>query len=235
MSFILTNSVSFLKTFKKYGINTPLRVAHFLAQLAHESANFTRLNEGLNYRPQVLLDTFNKRRIRITHEQAYKYGFTNSQQANKEMIANIVYAGVNGNGNVVSGDGYKFRGRGIIQLTGRANYQAYKNYSGVDVINNPDLASSPSIAIDIAGWFWYKNSLNKLADNDNITAVTKVINGGDNGLSDRKKELIKYKQTDTIAVLKKKIKPIQSKSAYSSGYGYWDGIFRVQKNKFFQF
>lgn len=245
MTFLLSNSISFLKCFKKYSINTPLRVAHFLAQLAHESDNFTSFNENLNYRPENLLATFNKKRIRITKEQAYKYSYTNSQSGNKEMIANIVYAGVNGNGNVASGDGFRFRGRGIIQLTGRANYEAYKKYSGIDVLANPNLASTPSIAIDIAGWFWYKSKINVHADNDNSYKVSALINNPSalntnspksiNGLLDRQKKLNLYKQSDTIAILKKKIKPIPSKSPYSSGYGYWDGIFRVQKNKFFPF
>lgn len=243
MTFLLTNSVSFLKCFKKYAINTPLRVAHFLAQLDEESGGYTRFDEGMNYTPDSLLAKFSKR---ITHEQAQKYGRTNSHSANKEMIANIIYGGAWGKknlGNTQVGDGWKFRGRGLIQITGRANYQAYKSYSGVDVISNPSLASTPSIAIDIAGWYWTvrtklhptsPSGLNRLADDDKIKTITKIINGGQLNIDKRIENLAKYKKTDTLSILKKKIKAIRSKSVYKSSYDYWSSLSAV-KNKPFPF
>jgi putative chitinase len=243
MTFLLTNSVSFLKCFKKYAINTPLRVAHFLAQLDEESGGYTRFDENMNYSADQLTKLFGSR---ISHEQAQKYGRSNSLNANKEMIANIIYGGAWGKknlGNIQVGDGWKFRGRGLIQITGRANYQAYKSYSGIDVVANPSLASTPSIAIDIAGWYWTvrtklhptsPNGLNKLADSDKIKTITKIINGGQLNIDKRIENLAKYKKTDTLAILKKKIKPIRSKSVSSSSYGYWGGLSAI-KNKPFSF
>lgn len=210
INFISVNNDFFLKSFLKYGINTPLRIAHFLAQLAHESADFTRMVENLNYTPQGLMSTnpFNKK---LTKEQANKYGRTAQHPANQKMIANIAYANKNGNGNVASGDGWKYRGRGFIQLTGRSNYQAYKKYSGHDVINNPDLLLQTDIAIDCAAWFWIygttSGNLNKYADSNLITRITEAINGLTNGLSDRIKKFKYFKaQNISIEVLKKKAK-----------------------------
>ena len=229
MTFLLNNSTNFLNAFKKYAINTPLRVAHFLAQLDEESGGFTRFEENLNYTPDALVKLFGSR---ITHEQAQKYGRTNSQQANKEMIANIIYGGKYGKenlGNIYQGDGWKYRGRGLMQITGRANYQAYKDYSGVDVVNNPNLASNASISIDIAGWYWSvraklnpfsKSGLNPLADSNKIQTITKVVNGGSINLNKRIENLQKYQKQDTISFLKKKVSPKFSNSS-SSGYGFW--------------
>ncbi len=244
MTFLLSNSISFLKCFKKYAINTPLRVAHFLAQLHEESGGYSRFDENMNYSADSLLSKFGSR---ITHEQAQKFGRTNSHSANKEMIANIIYGGSWGKtnlGNTQEGDGWRFRGRGLIQITGRANYQAYKNYSGVDVINNPNLASTIAVAIDIAGWYWSvrtklnpnsPNGLNPLADSDKIKTITKVINGGQLNLDKRVQNLQDYKKQDTLATLKKKIKPIPNKSvSSSSGYGFWS-ITNAFTNKPFRF
>lgn len=206
MEFLLSNSGFFLKAFTKYGIITPLRVAHFLAQLHEETGGFIRLSENLNYTPKGLMDTFGTNQI--SQAQANLYGRTALQKANKEAIANTVYGGIWGRvnlGNTKRGDGWKFRGRGLIQLTGRANYQAYKNYSGHDVINNPDLVLNTDIMIDVAGWFWsVRFKLNPIADKNNIVAITKKINGGQTNLVERKKQLQFYSRQDTLAVLKKK-------------------------------
>ncbi len=178
MSFVLSNSGLFFSTMTKYGINTPLRIAHFLGQLAHESANFTANVENISY-----------------DKAQAKY------QNGKYL------------GNKLPGDGYKFRGRGLIQLTGRNNYQKYKDYSGIDVIKNPDLAAQLSISIDIAAWYWTKGSswgnLNKFADKDNINGVTVGINGGKNGIDDRIAKTNYYKaQNITLELLKKKVKRV---------------------------
>lgn len=197
MKFIILHLVSFLETFSKYKITTPLRIVHFLAQCHNETGGFTKFFENLNYSQTGLLKTFSKY---FTTAQAKTY-------ANKPAsIANRVYANRMGNGNESSGDGYRFRGRGIIQLTGRANYQAYKEYSKIDVVSNPDLAARIDIALDIAGWYWQKNNINVLADKDNIESITKAVNGGSIGLEDRKKFLAYYKsQNITLDFFKKKV------------------------------
>lgn len=209
MEFLLSNSTPFLNVFKKYAINTPKRVAHFLAQLHEETGGFLRLSENLNYTPEGLIKTFGSNQI--SSAQANLYGRTAKQKANIEAIANTVYGGAWGKknlGNTQVGDGWRFRGRGLIQLTGRVNYQAYKDYSGVDVITNPDLASRPDIAVDIAGWFWsVRYNLNPIADTNNITAITKKINGGLTNFSERVKQLKYYTSIDTLGILKKKAKP----------------------------
>jgi len=209
MSFILDNSGIFLNAFVKYGINTPLRIAHFLAQLSHESGNFTRVIENLNYTPQGLLST-SPFSSRMPLAEANKYGRTADHKANKEMIANIGYAKKNGNGDIASGDGWKYRGRGFIQLTGRGTYADYKKYSGYDVVNNPDLLLQTAIAVDCAAWFFsvYKK-LNPLADADLITQITVKVNGKTNGLADRITKLKFYKtQNISLELLKKKAKPL---------------------------
>ncbi|MEN9928309.1 MAG: hypothetical protein RLZZ231_230, partial [Bacteroidota bacterium] len=141
MDFLLSNSTPLLRAFKKYAINTPKRIAHFLAQIHEETGGFVKLSENLNYSPAGLMKTFGTNQI--SPAQANQYGRMVNRKANQEAIANIVYGGEWGKknlGNTQVGDGWRFRGRGLIQITGRANYQAYKNYSGFDVVSNPDLA-----------------------------------------------------------------------------------------------
>jgi putative chitinase len=206
MDFLLTNSITFLSIFKKYAINTPRRIAHFLAQVHEESGGYVKFNESLNYTPQGLIKTFGTNQISLS--QANLYGRTAKHKANQEAIANIVYGGNWGKvnlGNTQVGDGWRFRGRGLIQLTGRANYQAYKDYSGHDVIDNADLASRSDIAIDIAGWFWsVRFKLNPIADKNNINSITEKINGGLTNLTERVKQLNYYIAIDTLGILKKK-------------------------------
>ena len=228
MNFLMTNSITFLSIFKKYAINTPRRIAHFLAQVHEESGGYIKFNESLNYTPQGLIKTFGTNQISVA--QANLYGRTTKQKANQEAIANIVYGGNWGKvnlGNTQLGDGWRFRGRGLIQLTGRANYQAYKDYSGHDVIANPDLASRPDIAIDIAGWFWsVRFKLNPIADKNNINSITKKINGGLTNLTERVKQLNYYIAIDTMGILKKKVKTLLLPNPH---YNFWSGIFNLNK------
>ena len=166
------------------GIDTKERVNMFLAQCGHESAGFTRFNENLNYSAKALKGVFG--RYFLDDKIASEY------ERKPEKIANRVYANRMGNGSENSGDGWKYRGRGILQLTGKANYEAFYKETGIDVINNPDLLSTDlSVAIKSAIWFWNKNKLNHYCDNDDFIGLTKRINGGLNGLKDRQDKLIK--------------------------------------------
>ena len=147
------------------------------------------------------------------------------------MIANIGYANKNGNGNIASGDGWKFRGRGYIQITGRGTYQAYKNYSGYDVVNNPDLLLNTAIAIDAAAWFFaiYKKAL-PAADSNLITKITQLVNGGANGLADRIAKFNFYKaQNISIELLKKKAIPLPNFGAISTYAFNWLSPFNLKK------
>lgn len=184
----------FKDVFEKYEINTPLRKAHFLAQIHHESNGMTRLQESLNYSVDGLLKTFS--RSRISKIDAYTYGRTDTRKANQQMIANIVYGGRFGKynlGNEDFGDGWRFRGRGPLMCTGYAMYLKYKEFSGVDVILDPDLMATKEVGLDFAGYFWTIKRINKLADKDDLKAVTKAVNGGYIGLEDRLELLNKYK------------------------------------------
>lgn len=172
---------------EKFAINTPLRLAHFLAQCAHESANFTATKENLNYSAQALNKTFKK--YFPTIESTVNYA------RKPEKIANKVYGGRMGNGDEASGDGYKYCGKGYIQLTGKDNYIAFDKAVDDDIMSDPSLVAS-KFALLSAGWFWNKNSLNALADKGgtdaDVTAITKRVNGGVNGLDDRIKHFKKY-------------------------------------------
>jgi len=170
---------------EKYQINTPLRIQHFLAQIYTESGALTVFKENLNYGNTGLRRVFGKY---FTELQALHY------QRKPEMIANRVYANRLGNGNEASGDGWKYRGRGAIQITGKANYQSLANDTGIDCINNPDLLVYLPYAIISAGWFWDKAKLNAIADKDDVVAVSKKVNGGNNGLDERKKWLAHFKK-----------------------------------------
>ncbi|MDK4215889.1 glycoside hydrolase family 19 protein [Pantoea agglomerans] len=173
-----------------FQISTPLRQAHFLAQTGHESAGFLKVEEGLNYSENALTAMFGRR---ITAEQARAYGRNAMHPANQKMIASIIYANRNGNGDVNSGDGYRYRGRGLIQITGKANYEALVKQLGADVVANPDLLLGYRFAAMSAAAWWKNHGLNELADSDDVTRITRVINGGTNGLDDRKSRLSKSK------------------------------------------
>lgn len=167
---------------EKFAINTPLRLAHFLSQCSHESGGFKITKENLNYSAKGLCGIFKKY---FTPESAAEY------QRKPEKIANIVYANRMGNGNQASGDGYKFLGRGALQITGRDNYTALSKDLGVDFVTNPDLVAKEYSLVS-AGWFFSKNKLNAISDlgtsEEVITKLTKRINGGTIGLPHRIEE-----------------------------------------------
>jgi putative chitinase len=171
---------------EKFAINTPLRLAHFLAQAGHESGGFKATTENLNYGAAGLVSIFKKY---FTPESAAEY------QRKPEKIANIVYANRMGNGNQASGEGYKFRGRGYIQLTGKENYSAFDKVVEDDILANPDLVATKYPLLS-AAWFWSKTGLNTVADtgatDEVITKVTKKINGGTIGLADRLKHFHEF-------------------------------------------
>lgn len=161
-----------------YGIDTPQRLAAFIAQCAHESANFTAIRENLNYRAESLMKTWPKRFPSLTIAQQYA--------RNPEKIANKVYAGRMGNGPEETGDGWRYLGRGLIQLTGKENYSWFG--ASIDELNMEKLIEYLGTfegAVQSACWFWETNELNQWADKGDIKTLTKRINGGDIGLADR--------------------------------------------------
>jgi putative chitinase len=165
------------ETFERFDISTPERQACFLGQCAHESGGFATLKENLNYSAEGLTKVWPKRFPSLEAAQPY--------HRNPEKIANKVYADRMGNGDEASGEGFKYRGRGLIQLTGKDNYKACGDALGVDLVDDPDLVATPQYAALSAGWFWDKNHLNKFADANDMTGLTKRINGGTHGLDDR--------------------------------------------------
>lgn len=168
---------------KENKINTPLRLAHFFAQIEHESG-LKPISENLNYSANGLRRVFKKY---FTDLETIAYA------RQPEKIANRVYANRMENGNEETGDGWKYRGRGFIQITGKSNYKELTNDTGIDYLNNPDLLLNEVDSMISALWFWNKRNLNKYADQDNIKEITRRINGGYNGLLHRKKLLLKYK------------------------------------------
>jgi putative chitinase len=174
-------------TAAKFQINTPLRLAHFLAQCGHESGGFKATQENLNYSAQGLNGIFKKYFPTTATAAAY------ARQPQK--IASKVYANRMGNGSEASGEGYKFRGRGYIQLTGKENYTAFGKAIGEDILSNPDVVSS-KYALLSAAWFFSKNGLHKMADSGAsdavVTQITKRVNGGTIGLPDRIKHFKEY-------------------------------------------
>jgi putative chitinase len=168
-----------------YDINTPKRIASFIAQCAHESGNFTALKENLNYKWETLRRLFPK--YFPTDELAKDYA---SRPNKQEAIANRIYANRMGNGSEESSDPAKWIGRGLIQLTGRSNYQAFADSIEVDgrplnIDEVPEYLATFQGAVQSACWFWETNGLNKFADADDILNMTKRINGGTIGLNDR--------------------------------------------------
>ena len=163
-------------TFAKYGIDTPKRQAAFIGQCQHESGNFKTLEENLHYSAQSLMRVWPSRFDAATAE---KYA------NNPEMIANKVYGGRADLGNTQDGDGWKFHGRGVIQLTGRSNVTVCGDALGQPFSEHPELLLEPQWACMSAGWFWNKRNLNDLADNESWELITKRINGGVLGLQDR--------------------------------------------------
>jgi putative chitinase len=174
-------------TMAKFELNTPLRLAHFLAQCGHESGGFKFLRENLNYSAKGLMGIFKK--YFPTEAVANQY------QRQPDKIANKVYASRMGNGPEATGDGSKFKGRGFIQLTGKDNYTSFSKSIGEDCVANPDLVAT-KYPLASAAWFFHKNGLHKMADEGAsdlvVTKVTKRVNGGTIGLPDRIKHFKEY-------------------------------------------
>jgi putative chitinase len=176
---------------EKFEINTPLRLAHFLAQTGHESGGFKAVTENLNYGAAGLQSIFKKY---FTAESAVEYA------RKPEKIANVVYANRMGNGNQASGEGFKYCGRGYIQLTGKDNYAAFDKTVAEDILANPELVATKYPLLS-AAWFFHKNGLHKIADegatDDVVTKVTKRVNGGTIGLADR---ILHFKEYHALLV-----------------------------------
>lgn len=176
----------------KYGINSSDRLACFLAQVAYESGSFNILTENLSFSAKRLMEVWPKRFPTLDFAMQYA--------GNPEKLANYVYANRIGNGDIVSGDGYKYRGRGLIQLTGRSNYKRAGEHLNLPLLNQPDLLVEPHNSLLSAAWFWTSLGLNELADDktddddlEDFTLITKRINGGLNGLKDRLKLAIEIR------------------------------------------
>ena len=170
------------KLLPDYGIDTPKRIAAFVAQCAHESGNFRTLKENLNYRAETLVKIFPK--YFPTTSIASEYS---SKPNKQEAIANKVYANRMGNGDEASGDGFRYCGRGLIQLTGKENYSWFAASLSISVEEASEFLQTFEGAAQSACWFWETNNLNQWADADDIVTLTKRINGGTIGLADRQK------------------------------------------------
>jgi putative chitinase len=182
---------------QKFEINTSLRLAHFLAQCGHESGGFRLITENLNYSAQGLANTWpNRFAVDRNVKPLIPNQLATTIQRNAEKIANIVYANRMSNGDEASGDGFKFRGRGYIQLTGRANYTEFNRFvEGDDVVANPDLVATKYPLLS-AGWFFNSNGIHRIADagesRATVEAVTRRVNGGLIGIEDRVSHFNKY-------------------------------------------
>ncbi len=174
-----------------FQIDEPRVVAGFLSQIGVESGGLTAVVENLNYKVSALIALFGKHRI--SEEDANLYGRNDAtgQKANQEMLANILYGGEFGRrnlGNTEHGDGWKYRGRGLKQLTGRANYKACGAALGIDLIDDPDQLAQPTAAALSAAWFWASRrgaGIEDAAEAGDVRKITKLVNGGDNGLAQR--------------------------------------------------
>lgn len=178
-----------LEILPKYEINTPKRIAGFFAQCGHESMNFKALSENLNYREETLEKLFSKYFSKAGRKAA-------DYAKQPEKIANVIYASRMGNGDTASGDGYRFRGRGVIQLTGRDNYTAFGKSVGMTPEQVIDYVQTKKGALESACWYWNSRKINAACDEGDIVKVTKLVNGGTIGLDDRRKH---YEQA--LAVL----------------------------------
>ena len=183
-----------IDTCVEFEINTPQRIAAFLAQTSHESGGYTMLTENLNYKAATLAACWPNRFAEIGSDKKPKKDakgaliptkVAQSIAGKPELIANLVYSSRMGNGAPQTGEGWKFRGRGLKQLTGKDNYARCGRDLGVDLVSNPDLLLEPIYAARSAGWFWKVNKLSEYADNGDIKGMTKKINGGYIGLQQR--------------------------------------------------
>ena len=172
---------------EKFQINTPVRLCHLLAQCGHESNNFKAVTENLNYGAKGLRGIFPK--YFPTDALAAEY------ERKPEKIANKVYANRMENGDEASGEGYKFRGRGFIQLTGKVNYKAFDGVVSEDILSNPDLVATKYPLLS-AAWYWNSRKINAVCDqgatDEVVKKVTKLVNGGDIGLADRQKHFKEF-------------------------------------------
>lgn len=173
----------------KFKIDTPLRLSHFLAQCSHESGNFKFLVENLNYSAKNLADTWpNRFAVDSTKKPYSPNQIAINIQKNPKEIGNKVYSNRMGNGPEESNDGYNYRGRGYIQLTGKDNYRAFDKFVDEDIVKYPDLVSEKYPLLS-AGWFFHNNSINKISDEGSsdsvVTKVTKRVNGGTIHLKER--------------------------------------------------
>lgn len=187
-TIIPTNVITELPiVIEKFGISNPLRMSHFLAQCAHESGSFKLVKENLNYSAEGLLKVFPKYFKDLKTAQAYA--------RQPEKIANRVYASRMGNGDEASGDGWKYAGKGYIQLTGKDNYKQFSDFIGEDCVANPDLVAT-KYPLSSAAFFFQKNKLWDICDKgdtaDVVTLVTKRVNGGTHGLDDRLAKFSKF-------------------------------------------
>jgi putative chitinase len=181
-------------TCREFEINTPQRIAGFLAQTSHESGGYTMLSENLNYKAATLAACWpnrfavlgpDKKPVKDEKGKLTPTAVANSIAGKPELIANLVYSGRMGNGPAESGEGWLYRGRGLKQLTGKFNYEKCGAALGLDLVANPDLLLEPMAAARSAGWFWKANNLSAFADVGDIKGMTKKINGGYIGLEAR--------------------------------------------------
>ena len=176
----------FNETFQRFGILTPAQQASWIGQCGHECGNFRIMEENLNYRAPTLLKLFPKtpkRQWGFTPEEAAAY------EKQPQKIANRIYSNRMGNRDEASGDGWRFRGSGFLQLTGHSNFYHAGQALGVDFVMQPELVRTPMYAAQTAGWFWQTHKLNQYADNGDFVTMTKRINGGTIGLEDRIKHI----------------------------------------------
>ena len=178
------------ETFERFDISTPIRQACFIGQAGHESGNFTRLSEGLSYSPERLMQIWPKRFPNM--EIAQKYA------RNPKALANNVYANRMGNRDEASGDGFRFAGAGLFQLTGHSNFYHAGQALGEDFVMQPELVKTPRFAALTAGWFWDTHKLNQMADARDFKGMCRKINGGFHGLEDRDSRINK-----ALAILKR--------------------------------
>jgi len=174
----------------RYGVHTHFRRAHFIAQVAHESGSFKQMVENLNYSDPERIARIFRRPFDLDRDgllDPEEIEFAKKFTRKPEALANRAYANRIGNGDETSGDGWRYRGRGLIQLTGRDNYRLRGASLGVDLVGDPNKAADPAIATEIALDFWRSKKCNDAADLDDVEKVTRLINGGVNGLDDRKR------------------------------------------------
>lgn len=176
-------------TLREFKIDTPLQKAHFIAQVGHESVGFTRTVESLNYSVNGLLATFP---TRVTRAMAEVLGRSDAHPADQKAIANLVYGNRLGN-RAGTDDGWNYRGRGLIQTTGRSNYKECGEAIGIDFENQPERLGEDKYAALSAGWFWKSRNVGAAAEKDDLIAVRKLVNGGTNGIDDCRARLEKAK------------------------------------------